>query len=301
MKNFIILEYIFLIIFIPFYCIGVSGNEDAVDSSFVIQVDDSLLTANVKNIPLNKALKEVAKKTSTKIVSLVSTEEFLMADFSRLPIGKGLRLLLRDFNYAIIYGSEKSKYGESEIRKIIVLSSKERSQNSKIESKNTLSLEESSLEVLSKALNDKDPEVREELVFIIGQLHEPRSIEILSGVLLNDSDGDVRTAAADALGNIKSVVAIGSLENALLEDDNDDVRITAAEALGNINSESAMDSLLETLKDSDTDTEVRESVLGVSGRIGGHSAIQALETLILSENDEDIKETAIEILEQINL
>ncbi len=90
MKNFIFLEYIFLIIFIPLYCIGVSGNEDAVDSPFVIQVDDTFSTANLKNIPLKKVLTEVAKQTSTKIASLVSTEEFLMADFSRLPIEKGL-------------------------------------------------------------------------------------------------------------------------------------------------------------------------------------------------------------------
>ncbi len=288
--------YIILLLFIPLFSRGVSGNSKTNDSSFVIQVTDDLLTVKVEDILLKKVLMEIANQIPIKIVSFVPREEIIMVNFSRLPIEKGLKRLLRGFNYAFIYDPEEDKSNWSGIRKVIILSRKEESQNKMWESESITFTGETSLETLRKALNNKDPFIREDAVDALGALKDESSIELLTEVLLNDKDEDVRISAADSLGVIGSEVALDSLKEAL-KDEAVDVRISAAEALGNIGSGIAIDSLKEAMQDKDE--EVRESAVEALGFIGGDRAIQALKAALSDEN-EDVRDTATEILEQIN-
>ncbi len=122
MLRFIYWTCIILFLFIPVFCTGVLGNRKTVDSSSVIQAKDNLLTVNVKDIPLNKVLMEIANQVPIKIVLFTPAEEHLVANFSQLPMVEGLKQLLSNYNYVFIYGRENPKGVGHEIRKAIILS-----------------------------------------------------------------------------------------------------------------------------------------------------------------------------------
>ncbi len=116
--------WIFVIFFfsISVFSTGASGNNKDVDVSSVIQVNDNLLTVKVRNMSLKKVLLEIAKQKQIKIDFYVLADAPLITNFSSLPMEKGLARLLRNYSYAFTYGSEKSKGGEHEIRKVVILS-----------------------------------------------------------------------------------------------------------------------------------------------------------------------------------
>ncbi len=139
MLRFICWPGIILFLFIPVYCTGALGSSKTVDSSSqeelekirlaleetnVIQVKDNLLTVNVEGIPLNKVLMEIANQVPIKFKFALPTlaEKHLVAKFSHLPIVKGLKQLLSDYNYVFNYGQEKPKGEEREIREVIIMS-----------------------------------------------------------------------------------------------------------------------------------------------------------------------------------
>lgn len=272
---------------------GVCVKGENVDPSFVIQVNDGLMTAKVKRIPLEKVLAKVTEQIPLRVVPFVSGEELINADFSGLSIEKGLIQLLRDFNYSFVFGPEQSKSRGPEVRKVFIISRKEPVANSDEEPESHVIPEGHSLESLGQLLKDKDSEIREEAVDSLGKLKDADSIELLTEALLNDADEDVRMSAADALAVIRDQSAIDSLK-AALNDESTDVRMSAADALGAIGSKEAIGSLNDTLHDSDP--IVRESAVEALGQIGGDKAIQALITA-LSDEDEDVRETATEIID----
>ncbi len=108
---------------------GASGNDKAVDTSSVIEVKDNLLTVKARSISLKEVLVEITKQVPIKITFSASAEEQLVSNFVRLPMEKGLVKLLRNYSYAFTYGSAKSKGGEREIRKVIILSNGRKSRH----------------------------------------------------------------------------------------------------------------------------------------------------------------------------
>ncbi len=319
MLRFFFWMYIILSLIIPISSTAVLGNNKSVDSSSVIQVKDSLLTVKVKDLLLKKVLKEIASQVPIKIVSFVSTEELIVADFSRLPMRKGLKQLLRDYNYVFVCSPEKSKSGENGIRKVIISSKRGESLHEEAEPMIVFTGEQS-LESLIKDLHDEDPNVREYALGSLAELEDARSIDLITEVLLNDEDEYVRMSAVDLLGYIGSEAA-GSLREALqdenvevresavealgviralegaLSDEVKDVRMSAVEVLGDIGSEVSIDSLRKVLQDEDV--EVRKSAMGALGAIGGDEAVLALEGTLLLEEDEDLWQFATEVLSSL--
>ncbi len=228
---------------------GVYGNDNAEDSSFDIHINDGLLTMNVKNVPLKKVLKKITNNKGIKMVSLVSGEELIMANFSSLPIEKGLKRLLSDYNFAFVYSPEKSKNREHVIRKVIILSKIGKNQDRKVQPI-IISKKKSSLESLSIALNDEDFDVREEALYSLAELKDERSIDLLTEALLNDKDGEIRAIAAMILGSIGSEIDIDSLIHAL-QDEDSEVRLSAVEAIGSIGGVRAIQVLEGSLSDED--------------------------------------------------
>lgn len=238
---------------------GVTFGNNKDDRLFAIQIHEDLLTVNVKDVPLRQVLMEIANQIDTKIVFSVSADELLVDDFSNLSIEKGLKRLLYDYNHAFIYDTEKNKGSSSKIRKIFVLSKKEERQN--INVKPTInSTENLVLQSLIKSLDNKDPYVRKEVVYSLGELQDVKSIDLLSEILLNDKDEDVRAAAADILGDIGG--------------------------------ETAIDSLIDALQDEEAD--VRERVMEALGAIGSARGLNALEGILSDEKEEEVSETAAE-------
>ncbi len=272
---------IILLLFVPISGTCVSANDETTESSSIIRVKDDLLTVKVKDIPLNKVLREVAEELSIRIFSLIPGEEPVVADFSRLPVEEGLRRLLRDFNYAFTYGPEGTNNGEAQISKVFILARKD-APTGLPETSTPGFAGETSLEILRNALKDEDPFIREDAVDALGVLKDEGNIELLKGVLLTDEDEYVRKSATDALGMIRSEKAIDSLKEAL-KDKSIDVRVRAVEELGLIKSEDAIDALV--VASQDEDGEVREIAIDALGWIGGDRATKAHEKALAEEEE----------------
>ncbi len=295
MLRFFFWMYIILSLFIPISSTAVLGNNKTVDSSSVIQAKDSLLTVKVKDLPLKKVLKEIASQVPIKIVSFVSAEELIVADFSRLPMRKGMKRLLRDYNYVFVFSPEKSKSGENGIRKVIISSKTGESLHVEAEPMIVFTGEQS-LASLSMNLLDEDPNVREDALYSLAELEDAGSIDLITEVLHNDEDEHVRMTAVEVLGDIGSEAAIDSLRGAL-QDEVKEVRIIAVDALRDIGGEVSIDSLREALQDKDV--EVRKSAVGALGAIGGAEAVIAIEGALLLDEDEDLRQFATEELSRL--
>lgn len=260
MLRFIYWTYIILFLYIPVFSAGALGNDKTVDASSVIQTKDNLLTVKVKDMSLKEVLKEIANQIPMEIVSSLSLEEHIVADFSSLPTVKGLKLLLHDFNYSLVCEPGKLKGREHEIIKVIILSKTGENQHRIVEQM-TISTGEPSLGSLFNDLHVEDPDIRKDAVVTLEGLEDAGSIDLLINALLYDEDEDVKISAAYALGSVGTEVAIDSLGKAL-QDKDSEVRLSAVEALGDI---------------------------------GGVMSIHVLEGALTNE-DEDVREMAAEII-----
>lgn len=159
----IMLRRLLIIFFLLIPVFSVSADNTAVDVSSVIQfeVEGNLLTVQAGGIPLKKILGEIAGKTGIKFVFLVSLEEAFHSSFSRLPLEKALKQLLRGYNYSIIFGAEKSKGGEEEIRKVIILSEEGEDYQGKTGTFNDFSLEPAPEPMSQEMLHEMEREERE--------------------------------------------------------------------------------------------------------------------------------------------
>ena len=84
-----------------------------------------------------------------------------------------------------------------------------------------------------QCLTNKNPEVRESAVMILGNSLHPRTVALLIE-MLNDENANVRSRSAQMLGEIRGTSATEALV-ALLNDKEEIVRRAASEALTNIN------------------------------------------------------------------
>lgn len=265
--------WIAILLFIPISSSEAAADLNTGDHPFVVRAQDDLLTVQLKDIPLERVLKEIAIQTGIQITFYGSVAGSVSADFSNLPLDRGLKRLFRDFNHIFIYNKGKGKGSEPEIRELIIYSEKgegpvkrwePRSIGPRMSPRQTL--KEVAPDSVAKAMNDEDPAIREEAVDVLAEMNDEKSIPGLTSLLLNDKDSDVRQRAAEALGD--------------LED------------------ERAVDSLIKALKDKDP--AVRESAVDALGQIGGDKVLRPLRDALKDEN-EDVREAAtaaLEFLEQ---
>jgi hypothetical protein len=221
--------YIILFLFIPIFVTGVSGANETADTSSVIRVKDNLLTVKVRDMALEKVLMEIANQTPVKFEFLVSGDEVVIAGFSSLPVEKGLKRLLRDYNYTFIYDdSEKSKGREREIKKVIILSMAKGSRGRLVEPAIISTEEPSFHESLSEDSHNEDLDKLEEIVseVIVDSLRD----------MLQDEDAEVRLVIVEEIATIGGAKAIQALEGALVDEDKD-VRKMADEKLRQLEGE----------------------------------------------------------------
>ena len=250
MKTFGSLFLIYLLLlFVPISALA--GSKPGEESSFFVLVKDRLLTVKVRDIPVKKALTEIANQAQIKILFYGSAEDLLSADFSDIPLDKGVKRLTAHSNYAFIYGPKKAKRAEPTMITPEQPAPEEQ--------------EEAIMVSLSKALEDKDPVVREETVYLLSEFEDERVVGHLTEILLNDEDKAVRASAA--------------------------------EELGDFGDQTAIDPLIKALEDNDA--RVRESVLEALGLIGGKRVISKLMEALRAE-DEDVRDAAAEALGDIN-
>jgi hypothetical protein len=239
----------------------------------IIQVRGDLLTVRVKNAPLEGVLKEIAGQALIKITFNGAPDETVSANFSNMPLDRGLKRLIRDVNVALVYDSYKSKGEDSRIREIIIYAKARRGSPRIIgQSKKGLKPEsprkpsppvEASPQALLKALKDEDPAVREEAVARLEAFNEDkRFINQLTAFFLGNEDPEIKTRVGEAL------------EDFLVPE----IRLRMIEAMGKIGGKKAIEPLKGALEDEDE--EVRkaaavalEKLIGKPVRVHEESAL----------------------------
>jgi hypothetical protein len=254
---------ILLLLFAPVPSVSASRNPGTAGSPLLIRFSNNLLTVKLKDAPLEKVLTEIAHQAGIQIVFYGLLEGVVSADFTDLPLDEGLRRLIRDLDHIFLYREGKTGISEPEVKKVLVYSKKGKKPNERLrtgligpQKRPTQDPPTASPEFGVKALEDKDPEVRQEAVDRLAESKDERAIIELTKVLLNDKDGDVRESAAEALGELGDERAIAPLVQAL-KDKDAGVRESAVDALGRIGGEAVIRPLMDALKDEDED--VREA------------------------------------------
>ncbi len=254
---------ILLLLSNPIPSVSASRDSSTVSSPVIIRVSNNLLTVKLKDAPLEKVLTEIANQTGIQFIFHGPMEELLSADFADFPLETGLRRLIRDFDHIFIYREGKTRGSEPEVKKVLIYSRKGKKPREGLQT-SLIGPQKgppqgppaASPEFPVKALEDKDPEVRQEAVDRLATLKDERAIAHLTRVLLTDKDEDVRESAAEALGELGDERAIGPLVQAL-KDKDAGVRESAVEALRHIGGEAVIRPLMDALKDEDED--VREA------------------------------------------
>ena len=148
----------------------------------------------------------------------------------------------------------------------------------------------SSAGLLVAALSEVDPSTRSQMAYILGEIADVSTIEVLIA-LLGDPDQFVRGDATLALRNI-GTPAIEPL-TAMLHSPNAFQRRGAADALGQIGDRSSVETLIATL--SDEDAFVRRSATLALGELGDVRAVAPLIAL-LQDQEESVCWSAVEAL-----
>lgn len=152
---------------------------------------------------------------------------------------------------------------------------------------------ESAIEFLKQALDDKDASVRIEAALEISRVDSELAVEFLIGELETGGD-EIRKEIANALWQIGTKAAIERLK-ILAGDPSSFVRKTALEALSNLCQEDAIPILVKALKDQDS--WVRHIAITELGEIGGESVIDCL--ILATEDKFSVVEEAVEWLGKI--
>jgi len=171
---------------------------------------------------------------------------------------------------------------------------------------------EECVSVLLPLLNDRDPFVRQEVCYALGNIRNRNAIAALVERLNTDKEDGVRGAAAVALGMIRDEGAVIPLAQILSgtsvssrasrkrkTKENSFVLRAAAQALGEIRSRAAVPVLVETLSNDSLADDVRREAAESLGRIGDASASAALQAA--SEgHDAYLSRIALEALHKID-
>jgi hypothetical protein len=264
-----------LFLSIPIYSLGTWGNPQAESPPFVVTAKENLLTVKAKDIPLERVLGEIANQTLIEIVLYGPPGELVSADFSDLPLEKGLKRLTHHCNHVLIYRPGKANTANLEIKAMLIFSKERGRSRESLEStviipqeRASPELGEASFDSLAQALQHKDAEVREKAVDRLAELKDERAAMLLGEVLVNDRDSDIRESAAEALGDLGGPKATESLIRAL-KDKDAGVRESAVESLTTVGGDEAVRPLMDALVDEDED--VREAAALALKKITGET------------------------------
>jgi hypothetical protein len=276
----------------------------ALAAPFVVEVRDDLLTVKVQQMPLEQVLKEVAQQSGIRLRIQGSLAEPVSVVFEDLPLDDGLKRLLKDRNFVLMYTRGPAGAAPQQLTEVLVFSTapastlarrpEPESARGPARAGATGGQQQGGWSALiSKGLQDGDPAVRKEVIEQLGALGDKRAVEPLIRAL-GDENAEVRTSATSALEDIRDERAIEPLGRALLTDTDEVVRAQAAQALAYIGGEHALAALEAALQDKST--EVRERVVEALISIGGERA-SALLQQVSADMQVDVQEEPAESTE----
>ena len=144
---------------------------------------------------------------------------------------------------------------------------------------------------LMDALADKEGTVRKFAATVLGNLHDPRTMDALS-MMLYDLHHEVGKAAADALAKF-GPQAVDILIESLAHPESG-IRENAVIALGNIQDVRIAPVLIETLRDPDRD--VQKYALQALGQLRDQRALSVLQEVAANRGDREMAALAKKIL-----
>jgi len=251
--------------------LGASRETGGPSPRVLVKAKDDLLTLKATDAPLIEVLTRIVNETGIRITLHGEPDDVLTADFSDLPLDKGLRRLLKDWDYVLIYDQAEGRHESPRIREVIIYPGRGGSMKEGLASR-VITPEErpaeehggTSFDSMVKKLKHKDPAVRAEAVDSLLDSGDRRALSHLTRALLNDESPEVRESAAEALGELGEKKSVTSLARAL----------------------------------HDRDAGVRETAVDALAEIGGPEAVKALKVALGDEN-EDVREAAAEALEEL--
>ncbi|MGB4780515.1 HEAT repeat domain-containing protein [Candidatus Methylomirabilis sp.] len=166
---------------------------------FVVKVDRDRLTVRFQRVPLEAALKAIARKSGTALILEAPLEDVVTITFDNLPLDEGLRRLLGNRSYGLFYDEGRSGHG-AVLKRVMVLT-KEHG-----EGRMRADREEEFHQWRQVALEDSDPARRKEAVEILAGEELGQSLDIFIKVMKQDGDGDVREAALDAVEGLDTIL-----------------------------------------------------------------------------------------------
>lgn len=256
------------------FCEGPPQGEEIFDIKF----NNGQLSAKLRNSPLEKVLKEIMLQSGARIWLNDSIDMTVTVEFQKLPIGEGVRRILKDKNYAFVYAPNEIREGKLSI----INASKSKEFFTKPREEPHKNIPPKPAQPVAKKGKAKK---------------EKPSFESLVKDALENEDASEREDAIIALGESKNKKAIEVISNALSNDPNEDVRLSAIDSLLEIGDKSVVEPLAMALKD--VDPWVRESAVEALGEIGGESAIEYIRDA-LTDEDGSVRELAQEILDELN-
>ncbi|MBI3990515.1 MAG: HEAT repeat domain-containing protein [Candidatus Omnitrophica bacterium] len=158
------------------------------------------------------------------------------------------------------------------------------------------------VELLSAALREKDPSVRSQSAWALGEAGKYKLPELNNKIIaalitgLKDTDPRVRATSVAALAKIGGKDAVAGIINSL-EDDDVSVKREAALALIELKPEEAVSSLIKALDG--PDILVRKYAISALGSIGNAESFEPLKN-ILSSKDTSLKPEVLKSMAKIN-
>lgn len=271
----------------------------------LVQVADGRLTVDVREASLSEVLEEIARQSGLVLKGHTSIDVRIDAQFDRLPLEHGLRVILDGQRYAVRYSLVTGDDGRAMVRVPSVLwifpphdlapPEGGPANDGADAGSGDGSLDLQRLRAVLESAEDAWD--KEDALEAIAEAEDPQVALPLVRFALTDRDEDVRLAAVEALATIGGEGAAEALEIAL-RDPESWVREGAIETLEAIGGDRAAQSLAVALQDEDAD--LREQAVDALGEIGSPTALQLLEYAWASDTDEAVRAAAEAWLEELS-
>jgi hypothetical protein len=170
---------------------GLASSRDPADGSgFLVRAKDNLLTVKLMDVPLQEVLTEIANQTGIQITFYGQAGKNLSADFSDIPLDKGIGRLTRGSDHIFIYRGEGAKGSGPAIREVIIrCEAGGRPLIIGPQEQPTQEAKKLSQDSLVEGLRIKERAFPEESAHIPMELKDMRATPHVSKALLDDEEG----------------------------------------------------------------------------------------------------------------
>jgi hypothetical protein len=251
------------------------------DGDIRIELNDDLLSAEIRNASLPQVLTEIGKLAGFKVVRVDDFDDFPRIDskFESLPLEAAVKRLVADTNSIFFYSAEQGGGPGRRLSQLWLLGPGEAGPD--------LSRQDQAID----GLQNEEPLIRSQAVLrLVQQEGEEAALEKLSLMLQTDQDPLVRSRVAIALGALGDERAVPELE-AALQDPNSSVRAQSITALGHIGGDRATMALGSILTDVNIDSVERVMAAQALWKLDSEIARSYLQAGS-SDNDDQVREAS---------